>query len=195
MTFLIRFLWVHPWITLVSVHTWRRNELNYFSLVTAHSDLNRLMSVAPNKKSGIKVVLVVKPVSLSSCPMCLAGPWGSQAQKEYENRLLHSSGLHQAAPLSHTGPNLWGAAAGLQSPVQFLPEEHSVPGLYIQQTSHSKQETEFWDSWLLITIQKSVTFIVCVFNLKPWFSVLKETGWHTQALSLQTDNLCFMYCL
>lgn len=65
-----------------------------------------------------------------SCPICVAGPWGSEAEKECENRLHHPSGLHQAAPLSDPGPHLRGAAAGLQSPVQFLSEEHSVPGVY-----------------------------------------------------------------
>lgn len=69
------------------------------------------------------------------CPICVAGPWGSEAEEECENRLHHPSGLHQAAPLSDPGPHLRGAAAGLQSPVQFLSEEHSVPGVYNHQTS------------------------------------------------------------
>lgn len=75
--------------------------------------------------------------------MCVEGPWGSQAEEERESRLFHPSGLHQAASLYHTGPDPRAAAAGLTSPVQLLPEEHSVPGLHIQPMSHSERDVYY----------------------------------------------------
>lgn len=71
---------------------------------------------------------------LSVLDMCVAGQWESQAEKKCDNRLLYPSGLHYSALLSHTEPILQPTAAGHQSTVQFLPEEHSFPGLYINLT-------------------------------------------------------------
>lgn len=118
--------------------------------------------------------------SLSSCHMCVAGPWGSQAQKECD--FSNPSGLHQSAHLSYTEPNLAGTAAGLQSPVQFLPEEHSFPGLYIQQTSHSKRDMHYHFT------QEKQRLLAFDHNTEMCYV------YHHKTLSLQTDNLCFLYC-
>lgn len=68
---------------------------------------------------------------------CVVGLSEYQDKEECEERHVHPSRLHPTAQFPHTGPHLRGAAAGLQSSVQFLPEEHSVPGLHTQQTSNS----------------------------------------------------------
>lgn len=65
-------------------------------------------------------------------PICVTGPWESQTEKERDNKLLDPSGLRHAACLSHSESHISGTAAGLQSSVQFLPEEHRIPGLTVQ---------------------------------------------------------------
>lgn len=62
---------------------------------------------------------------------CIADQWKFQAETKCDDRLLHPSGLRYSALLSHTEPLLQPTAAGHQSTVQLLPEEHSFPGLTI----------------------------------------------------------------
>lgn len=63
----------------------------------------------------------------------MAGPWRIQEQEESENGSVHPSGFHHAAFLSHSESQFGAAATGLESPLQFLPDKRSVPGVFIQE--------------------------------------------------------------
>lgn len=63
----------------------------------------------------------------------VAGPWRRQAQQESEDRGVRPSGFHHAALLSHPESQLRAAAAGLQGPLQLLPEQRTLPGVLVQE--------------------------------------------------------------
>lgn len=85
---------------------------------------NRMLSHHLEKMEKKKLKLVCQ------LAICLTGPQASQADEELGEGLAHPPGLHHAPRLPPAEPERGAAAAGLQSPVQFLPEEHSVPGAH-----------------------------------------------------------------
>lgn len=140
------------------------------------------------KRWSIKSVVLNSWRAIPSCslwPLCAAGSWEPQAGQEPESRLLHPSGLHHVAPIPHTGPDRRRTAAGQQSPVQFLPEEHSVPGPYnltdgpfqarhVERDRQTPETLGFWSQKCCIVCNCSFKMTDFVFRRETTFNIAHD---------------------
>lgn len=113
------------------------------------------MSAAPNKN------LFVKRVCLF---MCAAGPSAVEGV-EVGGWLLRTTGLCQSAPLSHSEPDNWRTEARVQSPLQFLSEEHTVSGVYVNLSSVSAKA---WSHFQKVTTE----IALILHDLMLWTNIL-----------------------